>query len=53
MSAQAKPNNATQHAPGRGRIYDSITETIGDSVRDFAATTAIHLLRRTVTDPEA
>src|SRR5215468_4317773 len=31
MSAQAKPNAATAHAPGRGRIYNSITETIGDT----------------------
>jgi len=29
MSAQAKPSSA--RVPGRGRIYDSITETIGDT----------------------
>src|SRR5690349_18576669 len=31
MSAQAKPNPKPAHVPGRGRIYDSITETIGDT----------------------
>lgn len=31
MSAQAKPSTAAAHAPGRGRIYNSITETIGDT----------------------
>jgi cysteine synthase A len=31
MSAQAKSNAAAAHAPGRGRIYNSITETIGDT----------------------
>ncbi len=31
MSAQAKPSSAPAHVPGRGRIYDSITETIGDT----------------------
>src|SRR5438477_6486925 len=31
MSAQAKPNATAVHAPGRGRIYDSITQTIGDT----------------------
>ena len=31
MSAQAKPNASPTHAPGRGRIYNSITETIGDT----------------------
>lgn len=30
MSAQLKPNESV-HVPGRGRIYDSITETIGDT----------------------
>jgi cysteine synthase A len=31
MSAQAKPSSAPIRAPGRGRIFDSITETIGDT----------------------
>ena len=31
MSAQAKPSSSTARVPGRGRIYDSITETIGDT----------------------
>jgi len=31
MSAQKKPSAAPAHVPGRGRIYDSITETIGDT----------------------
>jgi cysteine synthase len=31
MSAQKKPGAAPAHVPGRGRIYDSITETIGDT----------------------
>src|ERR1700752_2314374 len=31
MSAQAKPSSSPARAPGRGRIYDSITETIGDT----------------------
>ena len=31
MSAQAKPNSSPVRVPGRGRIYDSITETIGDT----------------------
>src|SRR5271169_3653887 len=31
MSAQEKPKAETQHRPGRGRIYNSITETIGDT----------------------
>jgi cysteine synthase A len=31
MSAQPKPVVPASHAPGRGRIYDSITETIGDT----------------------
>ena len=31
MSAQAKPNASAAHTPGRGRIYNSITETIGDT----------------------
>src|SRR5271154_5419824 len=31
MSAQAKPGSTPAHVPGRGRIYDSITETIGDT----------------------
>jgi cysteine synthase A len=31
MSAQPKPNAAAARAPGRGRIYNSITETIGDT----------------------
>ena len=31
MSAQPKPIVPAVHAPGRGRIYDSITETIGDT----------------------
>jgi len=31
MSAQAKPSSSPARVPGRGRIYDSITETIGDT----------------------
>jgi cysteine synthase A len=31
MSAAAKSDTAPVHKPGRGRIYDSITETIGDT----------------------
>ena len=31
MSAQPKPDAAAARAPGRGRIYNSITETIGDT----------------------
>jgi cysteine synthase len=31
MSAQAKPSSSAARIPGRGRIYDSITETIGDT----------------------
>jgi cysteine synthase A len=31
MSAQAKPSSTPVRAPGRGRIFDSITETIGDT----------------------
>src|SRR5271154_600632 len=31
MSAEPKPNTTPVHKPGRGRIYNSITETIGDT----------------------
>src|SRR5690348_1936114 len=31
MSAQAKPGPSPTRLPGRGRIFDSITETIGDT----------------------
>ena len=31
MSAQPKSTPTTAHVPGRGRIYNSITETIGDT----------------------
>ncbi|MFO1149850.1 MAG: cysteine synthase A [Alsobacter sp.] len=31
MSAAQKPLPQPDHAPGRGRIYDSITDTIGDT----------------------
>jgi cysteine synthase A len=31
MSAQPKPANAPARVPGRGRIYDSIIDTIGDT----------------------
>jgi cysteine synthase A len=31
MSAQEKPSPSPARVPGRGRIYDSITETIGDT----------------------
>src|SRR5258708_16839857 len=31
MSAQVKPSSAPVRSPGRGRIFDSITETIGDT----------------------
>jgi cysteine synthase A len=31
MSQQAKAETSSGHAPGRGRIYDCITETIGDT----------------------
>src|SRR5580704_1111942 len=31
MSAQAQPGTTPAHVPGRCRIYDSITETIGDT----------------------
>src|SRR5690348_8992943 len=31
MSAQAKPGASPARLPGRGRIFDSITETIGDT----------------------
>src|SRR5580698_9454574 len=31
MSAQEKPTASPAHIPGRGRIYNAITETIGDT----------------------
>jgi len=31
MADQSLPKVPAQHAPGRGRIYDSITQTIGDT----------------------
>src|SRR5579859_3386401 len=31
MSAQSKSGSSPARAPGRGRIYNSITETIGDT----------------------
>ena len=31
MSQPAKAETSSEHAPGRGRIYDCITETIGDT----------------------